>query len=231
MYIIFAVNHLHKHIIMKFTKEEFSEELKKKLTNNGKKKLAQSDRTFNAQVERIYKRLEKRGDDEMELDDAVAEYQPDFEEIEGNMRSDNAAFVKDWKKNHPEKDPDDPTGNEGQGGQGGNAGGDDAMAQILAKLDALEKKQNERDKAEKIADKRKELKSALKKDGVEDTEWIDRYIKKLNITEETDIDEEKDDALKLYNKSNSQTPPYQTPVGAGGNGGNDTDLSDLKPKK
>lgn len=213
---------------MKFTKEEFSEELKKKLTNGGKKKLAQSDRTFNAQVERIYKRLEKREDDETELDDAVADYLPDFEEIEGNMRKDNASFINDWKKNHPEKDPDS---NGGQGGQGGNAGGDDVMSKILAKLDALEKKQNERDKAEKIADKCKKLKSALKKDGVEDTEWIDNYIKKLNITEETDIDEEKDDALKLYNKSNSQTPPYQTPGGAGGKGGNEFDLSDLKPKK
>lgn len=212
---------------MKFTKEEFSEELKKKLTNGGKKKLAQSDRTFNAQVERIYKRLEKRGDDEMELDDAVAEYQPDFEEIEGNMRSDNAAFVKDWKKNHPEKDPDkDPDPN----GDSVRNGNDDKFDKLQKEIEDLKKKQNERDKAEKIADKRKELKSALKKDGVEDTEWIDSYIKKLNITEETDIDEEKDDALKLYNKSNSQTPPYQTPGGAGGKGGNEVDLSDLKPK-
>lgn len=213
---------------MKFTKEEFSEELKKKLTNDGKKKLAQSDRTFNAQVERIYKRLEKRGDDEMELDDAVAEYQPDFEEIEGNLRSDNAAFVKDWKKNHPEKDPD--KGPEYPTGNGVENGNEDKLDKLLKEIEDLKKKQNERDKAEKIADKRKELKSALKKDGVEDTEWIDSYIKKLNITEETDIDEEKDDALKLYNKSNSQMPPYQTPGGAGGKGGNEVDLSDLKPK-
>lgn len=210
---------------MKFTKEEFSEELKKKLTNGGKKKLAQSDRTFNAQVERIYKRFEKREDDETELADAVEDYLPDFEEIEGNMRSDNAAFVKDWKKNHPEKEPDtDP--NDGKGGNGN----EDKLDKLLREIEDLKKKQNERDKAEKIADKRKELKSALKKDGVEDTEWIDNYIKKLNITEETDIDEEKDDALKLYNKSNSQTPPYQTPGGAGGKGGNEVDLSDLKPK-
>lgn len=228
---------------MKFTKEEFSEELKNRLTNNGKKKLAQSDRTFNASVERIYKRLEKREDDETELDDAVADYLPDFEEIEGNMRKDNASFVKDWQKKHPEKDDDDPDDDDPddvdpddkpdkkKGKRGKGKGGDDAMSKILAKLDALEKKQNERDKAEKIADKRKELKSALKKDGVEDTEWIDNYIKKLNITEETDIDEEKDDALKLYNKSNANTPPYQTPGAGGGKGGNDFDLSDLKPKK
>ena len=42
---------------MKFTKEEFSEELKKLLTDNGKKTMVQSERTFNASVERIFKRL------------------------------------------------------------------------------------------------------------------------------------------------------------------------------
>ena len=212
---------------MKFTKEEFSEKLKNKLTNNGKKKLAQSDRTFNASVERIYKRLEKRGDEEIDVDDAVEDYLPDFEEIEGNMRRDNADFINGWKKDHPEKEPTlDP-----DKGNGGSGNGDDAMSKILAKLEALEKKQSEREKAEQIADKRKALKSALKKDGVEDAEWIDSYIKKLNITEETDIDEEKGDALKLYNKSNSKTPAYQTPGIGGGNGANDFDLSDLKPKK
>lgn len=215
---------------MKFTKEEFSEELKNKLTNNGKKKLAQSDRTFNASVERIYKRLEKREDDETELDDAVSDYLPDFEEIEGNMRKDNASFINAWKKDHPEKELDDANGNQGNGEQIGSTG-DTAMDKLLARFDAMEKKLNERDKAEKIADKRKALKSALKKDGVEDTEWIDNYIKKLNITEETDIDEEKGDALKLYNKSNAHTPAYQTPGAAGGIGGNDVDLSDLRPKK
>lgn len=207
---------------MKFTKEEFSEELKKKLTNGGKKKLAQSDRTFNAQVERIYKRFEKREDDETELEDAVADYLPDFEEIEGNMRKDNADFVKDWEKNHSGKDPDKDQ-NDGKGGNGN----EDKLDKLLREIEDLKKKQNERDKAEKIAAKRKELKSALKKDGVEDTEWIDNYIKKLNITEETDIDEEKDDALKLYNKSNAQTPTNQTPGGAGGKGGNEVDLSYL----
>lgn len=221
---------------MKFTKDEFSEELKKRLSNNGKKKLSISPQTYDGRTSRAYARLEK-WDDERELDEVVNEYLEEFEELEGNYRRDYATFVKtktkeleeEFGKKNP-KNTDDPTGNGGQGGQGGNAGGDDAMSKILAKLEALEKKQNERDKAEKIAAKRKELKSALKKDGVEDAEWIDSYIRKLNITEETDIDEEKDDALKLYNKSNSQTPPNQTPGGAGGKGGNDVDLSDLRPK-
>lgn len=219
---------------MKFTKEEFSEELKNKLSNNGKKKLSISPQTYDGRISRIYARLEK-WDDERGLDEVVNEYLEEFEELEGNYRHDYATFVKVktkeleevFDKKFPHKGTDN---NGGQGGQGG-AGGDDAMSKVLAKLEALEKKQNERDKAEKIADKRKALKSALKKDGVEDTEWIDNYIKKLNITEETDIDEEKGDALKLYNKSNAHTPAYQTPGAAGGIGGNDVDLSDLRPKK
>ena len=49
---------------MKFTKEEFSEKLKDKLTNKGKKPMQQSERTFKKLVEKIYARLEKRDDDE-----------------------------------------------------------------------------------------------------------------------------------------------------------------------
>ena len=73
---------------MKFTKEEFSEKLKEKLTNKGKKPMQQSERTFKKLVEKIYARLEKRDDDETELDDAVADYLEDFEEIEGNLNKD-----------------------------------------------------------------------------------------------------------------------------------------------
>ena len=39
---------------MKFTKEQLSEALKAKLTNNGKKNLAMSERSFNEEVEDIY---------------------------------------------------------------------------------------------------------------------------------------------------------------------------------
>ena len=61
---------------MKFTKEQLSEALKAKITNNGKKNLAMSERSFNGKVERIYKRLEKASDsDDLELDDVVADLQ------------------------------------------------------------------------------------------------------------------------------------------------------------
>ena len=204
---------------MKFTKEEFSEKLKNKLTNNGKKPMQQSERTFKKLVEKIYARLEKRDDDETELDDAVADYLEDFQEIEGNLNKDKADFIKDWKDKRPDPKPNDPPTPPAP------PSNDDKFDKLMKKFEELEKREAEREKSEKIAKLRKELKAKLKKEGVEDAEWLDGYLKKLTITEDTDIDEEKKDALKLFNKVNSQTNAF-TPSGAGGKGG-DVDLTYL----
>ena len=208
---------------MKFTKEEFSEKLKDKLTNKGKKPMQQSERTFKKLVEKIYARLEKRDDDETELDDAVADYLEDFEEIEGNLNKDKADFIKDWKDKHPDPKPNDPPTPPAP------TSNDDKFDKLMKKFEELEKREAEREKSEKIAKLRKELKAKLKKEGVEDAEWLDGYLKKLTITEETDIDEEKEDALKLYNKANS-TPNQFTPGNPAGKGG-EVDLSYLKKGK
>ena len=208
---------------MKFTKEEFSEKLKDKLTNKGKKPMQQSERTFKKLVEKIYARLEKRDDDETELDDAVADYLEDFEEIEGNLNKDKADFIKDWKDKHPDPKPNDPPTPPAP------PSNDDKFDKLMKKFEELEKREAEREKSEKIAKLRTELKAKLKKEGVEDAEWLDGYLKKLTITEETDIDEEKEDALKLYNKANS-TPNQFTPGNPAGKGG-EVDLSYLKKGK
>ena len=208
---------------MKFTKEEFSEKLKEKLTNKGKKPMQQSERTFKKLVEKIYARLEKRDDDETELDDAVADYLEDFEEIEGNLNKDKADFIKDWKDKHPDPKPNDPPTPPAP------PSNDDKFDKLMKKFEELEKREAEREKSEKIAKLRKELKAKLKKEGVEDAEWLDGYLKKLTITEETDIDEEKEDALKQYNKANS-TPNQFTPGNPAGKGG-EVDLSYLKKGK
>ena len=208
---------------MKFTKEEFSEKLKDKLTNKGKKPMQQSERTFKKLVEKIYARLEKRDDDETELDDAVADYLEDFEEIEGNLNKDKADFIKDWKDKHPDPKPNDPPTPHAP------PSNDDKFDKLMKKFEELEKREAEREKSEKIAKLRKELKAKLKKEGVEDAEWLDGYLKKLTITEETDIDEEKEDALKLYNKANSTTNQF-TPGNPAGKGG-EVDLSYLKKGK
>ena len=178
---------------MKFTKDEFSEKLKNKLTNNGKKPMQQSERTFKKLVEKIYARLEKRDDDETELDDAVADYLEDFQEIEGNLNKDKADFVKDWKKKHPEPDPDDDDDdvdddddddddNGGKRRKGKKNRNDSKLDKLLKEIEDLKKAQSKRDTEEKVAKIRKDLKAALKKEGVDDAEWLDGYLKKLTIT-------------------------------------------------
>ena len=210
---------------MKFTKEEFSEELKKLLTDNGKKPMVQSERTFNASVERIFKRLEKF-DDESELDSAVADYLPDFQEIEGNMRKDNSDFVKKWEKEHNNSSDNS---NEGGSKNGNNAAeGNSELSELLKRMGTIEDLLAKQRLAETISSKKKQLKKALKKDGVEDDEWIEKYIAKLNIDEDTDIDEEKDDAIALFNLGNSQVPKNVNTKNPSGKGQDEFDLSDLE---
>ena len=210
---------------MKFTKEEFSEELKKLLTDNGKKPMVQSERTFNASVERIFKRLEKF-DDESELDSAVADYLPDFQEIEGNMRKDNSDFVKKWEKEH--KNSSDNSNEEGSKNGNNAAEGNSELSELLKRMGMIEDLLAKQRLAETISSKKKQLKKALKKDGVEDDEWIEKYIDKLNIDEETDIDEEKDDAIALFNLGNSQVPKNVNTKNPSGKGQDEFDLSDLE---
>lgn len=210
---------------MKFTKEEFSEELKKLLTDNGKKPMVQSERTFNASVERIFKRLEKF-DDGSELDSAVADYLPDFQEIEGNMRKDNSDFVKKWEKEHNNSSDNS---NEGGSKNGNNAAeGNSELSELLKRMGMIEDLLAKQRLAETISSKKKQLKKALKKDGVEDDEWIEKYIAKLNIDEETDIDDEKDDAIALFNLGNSQVPKNVNTKNPSGKGQDEFDLSDLE---
>ena len=111
---------------MNFTKEQFSEALKAKLTNNGKKNLAMSERSFNEEVEDIYADLEESGNnEELELADAVGKKIKRLERIDNNVRNDNSKFVKEWEKNHPQK-------NDGDGnGDGNDDGGNKSELQKM----------------------------------------------------------------------------------------------------
>lgn len=201
---------------MKFTEEEFSEKLKKSLTSDGKKPMQMSERTFKKFVGKIYKRIEKY-DEESELDASVKEYLEEFEELEGNYNKDRADFVKDWKEKHPDKkDPEkkDP-----------NKDTDERISTLLEEIKEMKAEMKEAKTKAAISKKRDELKSTLKKAGIDDSEWIKGYLGKLNITEDTDVDSEKDDALKLYNRQNV-SPSHQTPGYTGGGNGK-PDLSYL----
>lgn len=204
---------------MKFTKEQLTEALKARLTVNGKK-LAMSERTLQRNAERLYGRLEK-SNDESELDDVVTEYLPDYEEIDGNHRKDYADFIKEWKENHPDTKPDpkpDP-----------KPTGDEKYDAILKEITEL-RKEREAEKAERTAaDKRKELVSKFKEKGIKDEKWIESYVRKLQLSKDTDVEAETTDALTLYNTSHAAVDPSQTPGPAGGGAGDDkTGYDDVK---
>lgn len=203
---------------MKFTEEEFSEKLKKSLTSDGKKPMQMSERTFNKFVGKIYKRIEKY-DEESELDASVEEYLEELEELEGNYNKDRADFVKEWKEKHPDKkEPENKDPNT-------DKDTDERITSLLKKVEEMQAEMKEAKTKAAISKKRDELKSTLKKAGIDDSEWIKGYLGKLNITEDTDVDSEKDDALKLYNRQNV-SPSHETPGYTGGGNGK-PDLSYL----
>ena len=200
---------------MKFTKEQFSEALKVKLTNNGKKNLAMSERSFNGKVERIYKRLEKASDkDELELDDVVADYLDDLQEDDNNIRNDNSKFIKEWEKNHPNKD--DRSNNKD------DKGDESKLDKLLKELQDLKSEREEEKKVKAISDKRNQLKLSLKGKEVKNEDWINDQLELIHIDSETDVDALTERLLKSYNKFNANTPPDITP-GCTGSGKEKTD--------
>lgn len=210
---------------MNFTQQEFSEKLKTKLTNNGKKPLQQSTRSFDALVEKIYKRLE-RSDDDSEIDAAVEEYAPDFETIEGNLRNDYASFVNRWNEEHPAHDGENPKpDNKPQPA----TGSEDRLADLFSRLEKMERRQAQRDLDEKIANIRTCLAAELKKKGVDNKEWVASYVAKIALNDKSDIETETNDALKLYNSLVAGNDGDDiTPGKPGGKNGSDFDISDLK---
>lgn len=205
---------------MKFTKEQFSEALKVKLTNNGKKNLAMSERSFNGKVERIYKRLEKASDkDELELDDVVADYLDDLQEDDNNIRNDNSKFIKEWEKNHPNKD--DRSDNKD------DKGDESKLDKLLKELQDLKSEREEEKKIKAISDKRNQLKLSLKGKEVKNEDWINDQLELIHIDSETDVDALTERLVKSYNKFNANTPPDITPGGTGGGKEKTDDFADV----
>ena len=205
---------------MKFTKEQFSEALKAGITNNGKKNLAMSERSFNGKVERIYKRLEKASDkDELELDDVVADYLDDLQEDDNNIRNDNSKFIKEWEKNHPNKD--DRSDNKD------DKGDESKLDKLLKELQDLKSEREEEKKIKAISDKRNQLKLSLKGKEVKNEDWINDQLELIHIDSETDVDALTERLVKSYNKFNANTPPDITPGGTGSGKEKTDDFADV----
>lgn len=198
---------------MKFKKEDAFEKLKGFLTENGKKPLRMTELSINRQLDTLMPIL---ADDETELDDFFEKSKESFKTMNSNVEFDNSNFAKkfekefkeQWEKDHPNQEP-----NKDEGGEGGKG---ELSKAVLDRLKALEEK-DAMYEAEKIeTEKRSELLKKLKEKKVDDTEWLNAYVKKLPINGDTDIDAEVDDALTLYNRSNSHFDSNATPQGVGG---------------
>lgn len=208
---------------MKFTKDQFSEELKAKLSNNGKKNLALSKQSIDNKVERIYARLQKQSDaDDLELADVVEEWISDFESDDGNIRRDNSNFIKEWKENHPAKDD---KGDKDDGKD--NKGDESKLDKLLKELQDLKSEREEEKRAKTISEKRNQLKSALKGKEVKNEDWINDQLELIHIDSETDVDALTERLVKSYNKFNANTPPDITPGGTGGGNGKTDDFADV----
>ena len=191
---------------MKFTKEQLSEALKAKLTNNGKKNLAMSERSFNEEVEDIYTDLEgSDNNEELELTDVVEKKIKRLERIDNNVRNDNSKFVKEWEKNHPAKDDKDKKDDD----KGGN-GNDSKLDKLLKELQGLKAEREEEKKAKTILDKRNQLKSALKGKEVKNEDWINDQLELIHIDSETDVDALTERLVKSYNRFNANSARYHS---------------------
>lgn len=201
---------------MKFTKNELSEALKAKITNNGKKTLHMSEKSFNSHVERIYRRLEKR-ESEGELDDIVTDYLEDFESFEGDYRNRDSKHAKekeDWEKSH-KKDDDKPDGKD-----------DDKLEKLLKEINDLKSEREAEKAAKSAAEKKSQLVAKLKEQGVKDEKWLNKYIGKLNITPDTDIEAEATEGLEFYNLAHADTSDVYTPGGTNRPSENDKSNND-----
>ena len=212
---------------MKFTKKQLLDTLKGKLTANGKH-LSISEKTITSLSDSHYDLLVN---EETELDDFVSRILPQFVTLNGNYEKDNADFIKSWQKDHPSGNGGKGEGNgnaddNGNGNGNGNSGGSSPeLTALLERLKKLEEKEAAVEAEKILSQKRSELRAKLKEKGVKDDKWAETYLKKLTITNDSDLDKEAADALEFYNMAHSSTT-HNTPGGSGGSEAK-TDWSDV----
>lgn len=130
--------------------------------------------------------------EDTELDDLVKKILPQYVSLNGNYEKDNADFIKKWNDEHPDTKP-----NPNDDGKEPSA----VEKKLLERLEALEKKDAEYEASKLVSQKRSELLAKFKEKGINDSKWIDKYMNKLNLTKDSDIEQEFTDAEEFYNIS------------------------------
>lgn len=193
---------------MKFTQTQLLDALKAKLTENGKH-LSISEKTLQTQSDNLYALLVN---EETELNDIVGKILPQFVTLNGNYEKDNADFIKKWQDEHkapptPNQKPTDP-----------NPQSNKEMEALMERLKKLEEANAAIETEKLVAQKRSELLAKFKEKGIKDKKWTDKYLSKISVTKETDVEKETTDAVDFYNLSHAAGGGNITP-GSGGGGG------------
>ena len=183
---------------MKFTKEEAGKEIAAKLSKSVEN-IGAWDRTIRENVETLWGILGE--ENEIELGDFVTKALPLFNTTAGFMRKTNADLAKSYeekiellKKNQPQPSPTP-----------------DPNKELIERLAALEKA-NEEQKAKLAIDaKRQELTDKLKEKGVKDAKWINDLFGLVSVQADTNVDAEVDKYVNLYNSSRSRYNSNVTP--------------------
>ena len=185
---------------MKFTKEEAGKEIAAKLSKSVEN-IDAWDRTIRENVETLWGILGE--ENEIELNDFVSKSLPLFNTTAGFMRKTNADLAKSYeekieqlKKNQPIP-PTPPT--------------PDPNKELIERIAALEKANEEQKTKLAIETKRKELTDKLKDKGVKDAKWINDLFSLVSVQADTDVDAEVDKYVNLYNSSRSRYNSNVTP--------------------
>lgn len=191
---------------MKFTKEDAYKELVARMTAKGEK-LNLSQRSINEQIEAL---LPLVANDEMEVAEFVEKVLPLVRTADANVRNDVSQGIKDYKDNNP-TNPTTTTTTTTQ-----PTSGDDAQAELLKRIDALEQRNKAQELEIKVKGIKSQLMSKMKELGIKNEKWMESLVANLNITEDFDVDAKAQGYLELYNSMQSDIDVNVTPEGADG---------------
>ena len=185
---------------MKFTKEAAGKEIAAKLSKSVEN-IGAWDRTIRENVETLWGILGE--ENEIELADFVAKSLPLFNTTAGFMRKTNADLAKSYEekiellKQQQQTPSPSPT--------------PDPNKELIERLAALEKANEEQKTKLAIDAKRQELTDKLKEKGVKDAKWINDLFGLVSVQADTDVDAEVDKYVNLYNSSRSRYNSNVTP--------------------
>ena len=182
---------------MKFTKEEAGKEIAAKLSKSVEN-IGAWDRTIRENVETLWGILGE--ENEIELADFVAKSLPLFNTTAGFMRKTNADLAKSYEEKIELLKQQKPTSQTS-----------DPNKELIERLAALEKANEEQKTKLAIDAKRQELTDKLKEKGVKDAKWINDLFGLVSVQSDTDVDAEVDKYVNLYNSSRSRYNSNVTP--------------------